>query len=96
MWEIKKLGDIATYVNGFAFKPEQWVDEGEAAREPVSSKLIMTPTKPSTAQYSYVWNGWDRDYTEINSPMDFYPTFESILRSYLVRFYNDSILLHEA
>ena len=27
-WERKKLGDVATYVNGFAFKPEQWVDNG--------------------------------------------------------------------
>lgn len=74
---------------------EQWVDEGGEAREPVSSKLIMTPSKPSSAQYDYVWNGWDRDYTEILAPMDFYPTFESILRKYLVRFFNDSILLHE-
>ena len=27
-WEIKKLGEVATYVNGYAFKPEQWVDSG--------------------------------------------------------------------
>ena len=27
-WEIKKLGEVATYVNGYAFKPEQWVEEG--------------------------------------------------------------------
>lgn len=27
-WEIKKLGDIATYVNGYAFKPNQWSDIG--------------------------------------------------------------------
>ncbi len=27
-WEIKKLGEVATYVNGYAFKPEDWVDKG--------------------------------------------------------------------
>lgn len=27
-WEVKKLGDIATYVNGYAFKPNQWSDKG--------------------------------------------------------------------
>ncbi|MBQ2243722.1 MAG: restriction endonuclease subunit S [Bacteroidales bacterium] len=27
-WEIKKLGDVASYINGFAFKPEHWNDEG--------------------------------------------------------------------
>lgn len=27
-WEIKKLGEIATYINGYAFKPEHWEEEG--------------------------------------------------------------------
>ena len=25
---MARLGDIATYVNGFAFKPSEWSDEG--------------------------------------------------------------------
>ena len=28
MSNMKKLGDIATYVNGFAFKPSEWSDKG--------------------------------------------------------------------
>lgn len=27
-WEVKKLGEVATYINGYAFKPEQWVADG--------------------------------------------------------------------
>ena len=27
-WEIKKLGEVASYINGYAFKPEHWVDNG--------------------------------------------------------------------
>lgn len=27
-WEIKKLGEVATYVNGYAFKPEHWGSDG--------------------------------------------------------------------
>ena len=27
-WQIKKLGDLATYVNGFAFKPSDWSNTG--------------------------------------------------------------------
>ena len=27
-WTYKKLGEVATYINGFAFKPSQWSDEG--------------------------------------------------------------------
>ena len=26
--EMKRLGDIATYINGYAFKPEQWSTKG--------------------------------------------------------------------
>lgn len=27
-WKYMKLGEVATYINGFAFKPEDWVSEG--------------------------------------------------------------------
>ena len=27
-WEYKKLGEVASYINGYAFKPEQWTDSG--------------------------------------------------------------------
>lgn len=27
-WEYKKLGEVASYINGYAFKPEQWTAEG--------------------------------------------------------------------
>ena len=29
-WEIKRLGDIATFLNGYAFKPEHWKTTGTA------------------------------------------------------------------
>ena len=27
-WEYKKLGDVASYINGYAFKPKQWKEHG--------------------------------------------------------------------
>lgn len=27
-WEYKKLGEVASYINGYAFKPEQWKENG--------------------------------------------------------------------
>lgn len=27
-WEYKKLGEVATYINGYAFKPDQWKESG--------------------------------------------------------------------
>ena len=44
------------------------------------------PTKTSTAQYNYVWNGWDRPLSGITSDCVINATFENILRSYTIRF----------
>lgn len=44
------------------------------------------PTKASTAQYHYVWNGWDRQLSGITSDCVVNATFENILRSYTIRF----------
>lgn len=73
----------------------QWVDEGEAAQEPVEAGLIAVPVRAQTAQYRYVWTGWDRDYTNITAPSDFKPLFDSVVREYVVRYYNDLELLQE-
>ena len=27
-WEYKRLGEVATYINGYAFKPDQWKESG--------------------------------------------------------------------
>ena len=27
-WEVVKLGDVADYINGYAFKPSHWKTEG--------------------------------------------------------------------
>ena len=53
----------------------QWVHHGESAIEPVSKYDIAEPTKAATEEYYYKWTGWDRDYTSIVEPSDFYPTF---------------------
>ena len=44
------------------------------------------PTKTSTAQYHYTWNGWDRQLTGITSDCVINATFDNILRSYTIRF----------
>ena len=44
------------------------------------------PSKASTAQYHYVWNGWDRQLSGITSDCVINAAFENILRSYTIRF----------
>lgn len=75
---------------------EQWIDEGEAAIEPVEAGLIDTPTKASTEQYNYEFSGWDKDFESVTAPMTLVPTFNAILRDYPVYFYNDTQKLQES
>ena len=44
------------------------------------------PTKTSTAQYNYVWRGCDRQLSGLSSDCVIIATFDSILRSYTIRF----------
>lgn len=75
---------------------EQWVDEGGSATEPVSSGLIDVPTKVSTEQFNYEFNGWNEDFSEVSGPMVLSPIFKEILRDYPVYFYNDTVKLQES
>ena len=62
-----------------------------------------TPTKTATAQYNYSFSGWskaednsvDTDaLTNIVSDRDVYACFTATVRSYTVRFYNGTALIH--
>lgn len=74
----------------------QWIEEGGAATDPVLAGTLQKPTKPSTAQYAYEYDGWDRDFSSITTPLALKPHFEEILRSYKVFFYNDNELVQES
>ena len=53
-----------------------------------------TPTKPSTDMYDYVFSGWDRDLTDVQSDFVTHAVYDNPLRKYDVTFvnYDDSIL----
>lgn len=71
----------------------QWVTHGQSAVEPVSAYLIPTPYRAEEPQAYYVWTGWDRDYTNITAPMDFYPTFQAIEKTFKCEFKNGDVVL---
>lgn len=76
------------FMNGDAVFDTQWVAAGGSATTPTG-----TPTKASTAQYSYTFSSWSGSYTNITAPVDITATFTSTIRKYTVRFYNGSTLL---
>lgn len=66
----------------------QWVESGDSASVPAG-----TPTKASNAQYTYAFNQWSGNYTNVTAPIDITATFTSTLRKYTVYFYCGSTLL---
>lgn len=74
---------------------EQWIREGNAAVDPVEEKLISKPTKDSTEKFVYTYKNWDKDFTNVTSPLILYPVFTAELRKYWVYFMNGAIKLYE-
>ena len=50
--------------------------------------LGATPTQPSTAQYDYVFNDWDREIVPVTEATTYYANFTPVLRSYDITFAN--------
>lgn len=79
---------LVRFLNGDAIFDTQWVVAGTAAQTPSG-----TPTKASTAQYTYTFSGWSGSYSNITAPTDITASFSSTVRTYTVRFYNGTTLL---
>lgn len=61
----------------------QMVEYGESATAP-SEK----PQKAADAQYTYVFDHWDKDFTNVTSELEIRPVYEKKVRSYTVVFYD--------
>ena len=55
-----------------------------------------TPTRPSTAQYNYVFDGWNPDIVNVTKDANYTATYVSFLRQYTVTFLDwDATVLNE-
>lgn len=75
---------------------------GASAEDPVQAGRLSEPTKESTAQYHFTWNGWTTHngsaaeldaLHEVTADRVVYPAFKNELRYYAVRFFNETQLL---
>ena len=73
--------------------------------DPVAQGKLTTPTKESTAQYNYTFNGWSRTaggtasstaLKNITADKTVYAGYSSSSRKYTVRFYDGDTLMQES
>ena len=66
----------------------QTVEKGKSAVAPAD------PTRAATAQYTYTFNGWDTDFTNVTKDLTVTALFDSKLNSYTVQFldYDGTVL----
>lgn len=83
------------FYNEGALVHTQWVQEKANCPDPVSAGYIAAPTKEPTAQYSYVFSGWDKLFSCVTEPMAVNAVFTESVRTYTVYFYNGSTLLQK-
>lgn len=71
------------------------VDQGSDAEDPVQMGYIETPTRASTAEYSYAYRGWDSSLAQISGPRTITATYTATKRRYSVKWYAQGILMDE-
>jgi uncharacterized repeat protein (TIGR02543 family) len=76
------------FYNDSVLYDEQNVVYGGDATAPATN-----PTKASTPQYHYTFTGWDKTFTNIQGYLRVNAVYSATLRSYTIRFYNESTLL---
>ncbi len=54
------------------------------------------PTKPSDAQYDYVFNGWDQEISKVYGDQEYVAKFTPVLRTYTVTWIVDEIEYHSS
>ena len=70
------------FKNGSTLFEEQWIIKGQDAVRPSGN-----PDKASTAEFSYTFTGWDRDFTNIQGPIEINAIYNPVTRSYPVYFH---------
>lgn len=75
------------FYNDDVFLYTEKVYKGEIPTDPVAESLIETPTKEPTAQYSYIYNGWEPTISTIKTAIDYIAKYRTITNAYTVKIY---------
>lgn len=98
----KDLAEM-TFMNAGEVIFQRPVYIGDDCPDPVGQTRIATPTKESTAQYNYTFNGWattaggsadSKALLNITEARTVHAAFKSSVRKYTVKYYDGSTLIH--
>ncbi len=98
--EVVMVTDAATYTAQFSNTVNKYVirflDENgdvlqssEVAYGSTPAYTGETPTKQATAQYTYTFNGWDNEITEVTGAKDYTATYSLTTNKYFIRFLDE-------
>lgn len=71
----------------------QIVTQHMAAVDPVTSGKIARPVRPSTAQYSYSYNGWNTSFSDVTANLTVTARYTQSTRYYAISFYDSQTLM---
>ena len=63
--------------------------------DPVAEKIIKTPIKATTAEFTFSYAGWTPELKIAMNPIDYYVNFNEIINSYSVKFISGEKVLQE-
>lgn len=75
---------VIFYNDGEIYGEEQIVKENERVVAP------LNPTKTSTAQYDYIFKGWDQDFSTITRNMKIVAQYDKVLRTYEITYLDEN------
>lgn len=86
--------NMGVYFEVVFYNGDNSILETQNVLEGTDAAIPATPTKTSTAQYTYTFYNWDQTYSNVTEDMDIYPVFIQTINYYTVNFYDgDSSIL---
>lgn len=76
----------------------QYIDKGSKPVDPITREEnpISTPTKESSVEFDFTFNGWDSNLVAVFQDLVYTATYTSSIRRYTIRYMNNTQVLKEA